>query len=156
MCADEDSGIDEAESAALVTISGTSYRVKEELAPIISSIINHHGFIAANHLIKSPEGRSMAFDTCLDVSWLQRRVEDILEAKKLIKQSSTLKEKRDRIHQVIKEKKIKLKELQQKVNLAQKELEIEQAEAENIKSIISNAKAKVKYFVDHLPFDGLF
>eukprot|EP00257_Ricinus_communis_P017723 XP_015576235.1 uncharacterized protein LOC8279125 [Ricinus communis] len=149
MCADEDSGIDEAESAALVTISGTSYRVKEELAPIISSIINHHGFIAANHLIKSPEGRSMAF-------WLQRRVEDILEAKKLIKQSSTLKEKRDRIHQVIKEKKIKLKELQQKVNLAQKELEIEQAEAENIKSIISNAKAKVKYFVDHLPFDGLF
>ncbi|XP_012072897.1 uncharacterized protein LOC105634627 [Jatropha curcas] len=98
----------------------------------------------------------------LEVDWLQPRLKDMLEAKQLIKQSSTLKERRDKSNQVIKEKKEELEvyepqllALQEKVNLAKKKLASAQAEAETIREKVSNAKAKVRFFVDHSPLDGL-
>ncbi|KDP37450.1 hypothetical protein JCGZ_08291 [Jatropha curcas] len=44
----------------------------------------------------------------LDVDWLQERLNDMLDAKQLIGQSSTLKERIDKSNQVIKEKKREL------------------------------------------------
>ncbi|KDP37451.1 hypothetical protein JCGZ_08292 [Jatropha curcas] len=44
----------------------------------------------------------------LDVDWLQERLNDMLDAKRLIGQSSTLKERIDKSNQVIKEKKREL------------------------------------------------
>ncbi|XP_050229777.1 uncharacterized protein LOC126678902 [Mercurialis annua] len=190
MCGNEDSDMDEVDSSAKVTIPGTSYMVKEELAPIIKKIIEVRGDIAAHHIWKTLEGRSMALENLadffkqnqtkkfhefsevgiqnalnlvydfssarLDVGWLQQRLEDILHAKKLTKEASTLKKMRETSVEAIKKKKRELEQLEKKMDLAKKELEIELAKGEKIKIFVSNAKAEVKYFIDHLPLDGLF
>ncbi|XP_050229778.2 uncharacterized protein LOC126678903 [Mercurialis annua] len=190
MCGNEDSDMDEVDSAAKVTIPGTSYMVKEELAPIIKKIIESRGDIAANHIWETLESRSMALESLadilkqnqtkkfhefsevgiqnalnlvyglssgrLDVGWLQQRLEDILHAKKLIKQASTLKKMRETSVEAVKKKDREVEQLEKKMDLARKELDIELAKGEKIKMLVSNAKAKVTYFIDHLPLDGLF
>ncbi|KAJ4822991.1 hypothetical protein Tsubulata_000361 [Turnera subulata] len=118
-----------------------------------------------------------------EVSWLQKRLEDILMAKQLLKQSGMLKEAKDKNNQVIKEKKEMVKgyealmlvhqkvindskkaiedsqaqmlTLQEKASLTKKQLDEAYTKADEIKETVSNGKDKVAYFVSHPLLDDL-
>ncbi|XP_022741806.1 uncharacterized protein LOC111293278 [Durio zibethinus] len=97
----------------------------------------------------------------LGVGWLQKRLEEILEVIKLIKQSSQLKESRGRNAQIIQESKRALKSyearilvheaeieaLKEKASLEKEKMNAAQVEDRIITQRVSNLKPKVKLFI---------
>ncbi|XP_065851234.1 uncharacterized protein [Euphorbia lathyris] len=178
MWGDEDLSEEEAQSSGWITIAG-KYEVKEALAPIVRSIFDKYGDIAANYSMETPKGRSVALENLaefiqtfqtkkfvhlteseirkalqfvsdydkmgMDVGWLEQKLNALLEARETVKKSSMLKEKKDKINEIIKEKKRLLE-------IAKEEFIVALAEAEGIKAIT----AKVKYFVGQPPLGDLF
>lgn len=98
----------------------------------------------------------------MQVLWLHQRLTDILEAKQLVKQSSTLKEEKDNNIETINEKERKLKcyeldmlALEEKINATKKELAAEKVEAERINERHRVVKGKVRNFHKRSLIDGL-
>ncbi|PON71501.1 hypothetical protein PanWU01x14_072980 [Parasponia andersonii] len=114
MCDDDDSSRDEVGShPSLVAVRG--YRVKEVSAPLFEAIflrtLQETDFVR----ITQEEIQSKVDYVCdlayvnMEVGWLHQRLTDILEAKQLVKQSSTLKAVKDKNTEFIDEQKRKLK-----------------------------------------------
>ncbi|WCJ25059.1 hypothetical protein M5689_006970 [Euphorbia peplus] len=95
----------------------------------------------------------------LEVGWLQIKLEAILKARKMVKQSLLLKEKKDKLNQLIKHKKRsleiieeELKEKKRSLDITKEELSVAEAEAQRIKLI----RDEVIYFVNNPPLGDLF
>lgn len=206
---DHDSGDDEVDSSA-VLVSVGCYKVKKASAPMLRSIFEKHGDIAANCILTTAAGRSMFLQTVCDImhkllaskfvdvseseikdmldvvkemgtldlqlGWLQKRLEEILDSIKLIKEYPNLKEAKTAKSKAKKESrkalkcyedeilnheaiilayKAKMQEsgsavqaLKRKALLEQKKLAIAKAESKHIKESVSNCRAKVVFFIN--------
>ena len=197
MFADDDSNQDEAQSflfdPALVSVQG--YRVKEASAPILRNVMEKHGDIAMNCIVKTVESRSFFLEKIceiiqtlqtkkfvditqtevkkmhalvgdlgrvnLDVGWLHKRLEEILEAIEMIKQSAQFKENRERNAEIIQESKralesykarilvheAQIQALKEKASLEKEKMDAAQAKDRSATQRVSNMKLKVKRFI---------
>ncbi|GAV72213.1 PEARLI-4 domain-containing protein, partial [Cephalotus follicularis] len=126
----DDVSIEDHVESSLVSVQG--YRVKEASALLLGNILEKHGDIALNCNMESVEV----------LGWLKKRLDEIRKAKVLVKNSSNLKEARNRNQQVLNEIKRKLEELTTRQNAAE-------VEAKEIQQKISYAKATMSYFITH-------
>ncbi|XVF59694.1 hypothetical protein PTKIN_Ptkin07bG0296600 [Pterospermum kingtungense] len=97
----------------------------------------------------------------LDVEWLQKRLEEILEAIEFIKQSSCFKESMERNAQTIQKskralriyegrmltRKAQIRALKEKASLEKEKMDAAEAENRDILQRVSNLKQKVKRFI---------
>ena len=97
----------------------------------------------------------------LDVGWLHKRLEEILEAIEVIKRSSQFKESRERNAQIIQESKralesygarilvheAQIQALKEKARLEKEKMDAAQAEDRSATQRVSNMKLKVKRFI---------
>ncbi|GAV72211.1 PEARLI-4 domain-containing protein, partial [Cephalotus follicularis] len=135
MWADDASTEDQVESS-LVSVQG--YRVKEASALLLRNILEKHGDIALNCNISRVQM----------LGWLKKRLDEIREAKGLVKHGSNLKEAMNRNNQVLMETWRQLEELTKKLNAAE-------VEDKDVRQKISDAKASVSFFITHSLADGL-
>ncbi|KAK9285949.1 hypothetical protein L1049_025151 [Liquidambar formosana] len=98
----------------------------------------------------------------LDVRWLCQRLDDIIEAKQLVKHSSTMKKAKGRNKQVIEETEKELKKLEvdmedlvKKISLTNEKLDAMKAEAVVLNETTSDAKTKVGRFYRRSLVDGV-
>lgn len=91
----------------------------------------------------------------LDVGWLGKRLDDIIEAKQLVKQSSSLKEAMNKNKQGIEEIEKENEAIAEKLRVNHEKLAAIKAEATPINGTISEAKEKVKRFYKRSLVEGL-
>ncbi|KAK9670162.1 hypothetical protein RND81_13G182300 [Saponaria officinalis] len=183
MLDEEFSSIDSKQIDVLVTVAG--YRVKQELAPILTKVFSKYGDIAAN-CKKSLEYRSFLLENvcsivkklevtefvCLNtveidslrvllkdiesdvnVGWLLQRLDEIKDAKRLLRESPKVKQaKRQNQHAAeLKESEIKgyenkIRKLQQKIESAKHEMEFRMEEKRKLDKVLSHTKVQLKKY----------
>ncbi|OMO84516.1 Phospholipase-like protein [Corchorus olitorius] len=185
---------DEVQSDLLVSVRG--YRVKEAYASILRKVIEKHGDIAMNCIMKSEWNRSRLLEkVCeivqtlqttkllhitdvevmnmlrdvidlgsakVNVGWLEQNLENILEVKELVNQSSQLKECKERNLKIIEEsRKIlkscedlipvyedKLQRLKEMATFEKEKIDAAQAVNRNIHRRFSKWQPTVKHFIE--------
>ncbi|XWS29209.1 hypothetical protein CRYUN_Cryun24cG0008900 [Craigia yunnanensis] len=94
----------------------------------------------------------------LQISWLHKRLDEIIEAVQLVKNSSTLKEDKRKNLQEIEEMEKELESCHtEKPELQKKSLQIQEMKAvtEKLSETISSTEAKLSYFLERSLVDGL-
>ncbi|KAJ4822988.1 hypothetical protein Tsubulata_000358 [Turnera subulata] len=146
---------DIARNCVMETTEGRSL-VMKHICELILALQNKQFFELTDHEINQSLTLIHDFKKAgLEVGWIQKCFEEILQAKQLVKQCSTLKKSKDKNKQLVEDKKTELRYFEGVVLLTKKELDAAEMETEKLSEKISSAKAKVKKFISHPPLDNL-